>query len=108
LCGTVRRHDPGRKHRHRPGIARRPRGARAHGLITGTAAQVNFFGFAAISALVGLFSPEAADKLKQIFSTLFAPSRPGRDALAPDPAAAGRVTRPGTSGDPDHGTGGPA
>jgi hypothetical protein len=78
------------------------------GLITGTAAQVNFFGFAAIAALVGLFSPEAADKLKQIFSTLFAPSPPGRDALAPDPAAAGRVTRPGTSGDPDHGTGGPA
>jgi hypothetical protein len=27
------------------------------GLITVTAAQVSFFGFAAISALVGLFSP---------------------------------------------------
>lgn len=51
------------------------------GLITGTAAQVNFFGFAGISALVGLFSPEAAEKLKQIFSTLLAPDPPGRDRL---------------------------
>jgi hypothetical protein len=53
------------------------------GLITGTAAEVNFFGFAAISALVGLFSPEAAEKLKQIFSTLLAPDPPGRDRLTP-------------------------
>jgi hypothetical protein len=75
-----------------------------------TTSRVGWFrlGFAAISALVGLFSPEAADKLKQIFSTLFAPSPPGRDALAPDPAEAGRVSRPGTSGDPDHGAGGAA
>jgi IPT/TIG domain len=51
------------------------------GLVTGTAAQVNFFGFAAVSALVGLFSPEAAEKLKQIFSTLLAPVPPGRDRL---------------------------
>ena len=42
------------------------------GLIAGqtTAAQLNAFGFAAVSVLVGLFSPEAAEKLKQIFSTL--------------------------------------
>jgi len=53
------------------------------GLITGTAAQVNFFGFAAISALVGLFSPEAAEKLKQIFGTLLAPAPLGRDRLTP-------------------------
>lgn len=52
------------------------------GLITGTAAQINFFGFAAISALVGLFSPQAAEKLKQIFSTLLAPDPPGKDRLA--------------------------
>jgi hypothetical protein len=54
------------------------------GLVTGTAAEVNFFGFAAISALVGLFSPEAALKLKQIFGTLLAPTHPGRDSLKPD------------------------
>jgi hypothetical protein len=53
------------------------------GLVTGTAAQVNFFGFAAISALVGLFTPEAALKLKQIFGTLLAPAEPGRDSLNP-------------------------
>jgi hypothetical protein len=59
------------------------------GLVTGTAAQVNFFGFAAISALVGLFTPEAALKLKQIFTTLLAPTPPGRDSLPPgtDPTA---------------------
>jgi len=51
------------------------------GLITGTAAQVNFFGFAAISALVGLFSPEATEKLKQIFSTLLAPDPQRKDRL---------------------------
>jgi IPT/TIG domain len=51
------------------------------GLLTGeaTGAQVNFFGFAAISALVGLFSPEAAEKLKQVFSTVLAPAESGRD-----------------------------
>lgn len=53
------------------------------GLLTGaaTAAQVNFFGFAAVSALVGLFSSEAAEKLKQIFSTVLAPALSGRDRL---------------------------
>ena len=64
------------------------------GLITGTAAEVNFFGFAAISALVGLFSPEAALKLKQIFSTLLAPARPGRDSLTPDEDPTAGVTPP--------------
>ena len=53
------------------------------GLVTGTAAQVNFFGFAAISALVGLFSSEAAEKLKQIFSTLLAHVPHERDSLVP-------------------------
>jgi hypothetical protein len=59
------------------------------GLITGSAAEVNFFGFAAISALVGLFSPEAALKLKHIFAMLLAPAPPGRDSLTPneDPTA---------------------
>ena len=57
------------------------------GLVTGTAAQVNFFGFAAISALVGLFSPEAAEKLKLIFSTLLAPVPHERDSLPPGPGA---------------------
>jgi hypothetical protein len=74
------------------------------GLITGTAAQVNPFGFAAISALVGLFSPEAAEKLKQIFSTLLTPSPPGKDHLTtgadavvesiePESAAVGSTVR---------------
>ncbi len=45
----------------------------------GTGTQINFYGFAAISALVGLFSPEAAEKLKQVFSTLLTPAESGRD-----------------------------
>jgi hypothetical protein len=51
------------------------------GLIAGqtTAAQLNAFGFAAVSVLVGLFSPEAAEKLKQIFSTLLTAAPAGRD-----------------------------
>jgi hypothetical protein len=51
------------------------------GLLVGEGAgtQINFFGFAAISALVGLFSPEAAEKLKQVFSTLLTPAESGRD-----------------------------
>jgi hypothetical protein len=59
------------------------------GLVTGTAAEVNFFGFAAISALVGLFTPEAALKLQQIFTTLLAPTPHERDSLPPgtDPTA---------------------
>jgi hypothetical protein len=64
------------------------------GLVTGTAAQVNFFGFAAISALVGLFSPEAAEKLKQIFSTLLAPAPPGRDRLMPGATAIAESVEP--------------
>jgi hypothetical protein len=64
------------------------------GLVTGTAAQVNFFGFAAISALVGLFTPEAALKLKQIFSTLLAPTEPGRDSLGPGADAGSGASRP--------------
>jgi len=66
------------------------------GLVTGTAAQVNFFGFAAISALVGLFSPEAVAKLKQIFGTLMAPAPQKRDRLPPEtPATAERAEPPG-------------
>ncbi len=55
------------------------------GLVAGqtTAAQLNAFGFAAVSALVGLFSPEAAEKLKQIFSTLLTTAPTGRDSSAP-------------------------
>ncbi len=64
------------------------------GLVTGTAAQVNFYGFAAISALVGLFTPEAALKLKQIFGTLLAPAEPGQDSLQPGEDAMADASRP--------------
>jgi IPT/TIG domain len=54
------------------------------GLLTGeAAAAVNYYGFAATSALVGLFSPEAAEKLKQVFATLLAPAESGRDRVRP-------------------------
>jgi hypothetical protein len=64
------------------------------GLVTGTAAQVNFFGFAAISALVGLFSREAVQKLKQIFGTLLAPAPQRRDSLPPETSATADPAEP--------------
>jgi len=42
---------------------------------------VNVFGFAAVAALVGLFSPQAAEKLKQIFNTLLTPAEAGKDQV---------------------------
>jgi hypothetical protein len=80
----------------RDGRYAKPRGR--GGLITGTAAQVNFFGFAAISALVGLFSPEAAEKLKQIFSTLLAPVPAGRDRLTAGAVATAQGVEPPSGG----------
>lgn len=72
------------------------------GLLTAaaTAAQVNFFGFAAVSALVGLFSSEAAEKLRQIFSTVLAPAMSGRDRMAEGSRAVAEGFEPeaGTAG----------
>ena len=67
------------------------------GLITGSSVQANFFGFAAVAALVGLFSPEAMEKLKQVFSTILAPAQQGRDRLPAGGAqgGAGPVTETG-------------
>jgi len=42
---------------------------------------VNVFGFAAVAALVGLFSPQAAEKLKQVFDTLLTPAEAGKDQV---------------------------
>jgi hypothetical protein len=43
------------------------------GLITGTVAQVNPFGFAAIAALVGFAAPQAEFQLKKLFMIMFPP-----------------------------------
>jgi len=64
------------------------------GLITGSAAEVNFFGFAAISALVGLFTPEAALKLQEIFTTLLVSTPQERDQLPPGTDSTGEVSPP--------------
>ena len=54
------------------------------GLISGGGIdQTNPFGFAAVAVLVGLFSAQAAEKLKQVFETLFAAPPAGKDALPP-------------------------
>jgi|SRR5919204_3595748 hypothetical protein len=53
-----------------------------------TTTQVNPFGFAAIAALVGLFSEQAMEKLRDVFGSLLAPARTGRDHAPPDDAAA--------------------
>jgi hypothetical protein len=45
--------------------------------------DLNPYGFAAIAALVGLFSSEAISKLKQVFSTIFSPAEEGKDHVPP-------------------------
>lgn len=59
------------------------------GLITGGGAvQGDPFGFASVAALVGLFSAQAAEKLKQVFETIFAAPEPGGESVAnPAPIA---------------------
>jgi IPT/TIG domain len=46
------------------------------------------YGFAALGALVGLFSEEAVLKLKQVAETVFARTPPGKDHVAPPPKVA--------------------
>jgi IPT/TIG domain len=55
------------------------------GLISPSAGSnaVSPYGFAAVAALVGLFSPQAADKLKQVFETLFTTAETGKDHTPP-------------------------
>jgi hypothetical protein len=52
------------------------------GLVTGGGASQDPFGFAAVSALVGLFSAQAMEKLKRVFETLFTTAEQGADSLA--------------------------
>jgi hypothetical protein len=58
------------------------------GLISGTGglALGNPYGFAAIGLLVGLFSGQAAEKLKEVFETLFAPTQASEDSLGTETA----------------------
>lgn len=47
-----------------------------------TTDNVNPYGIAAISALAGLFSREAVEKLKAVFEVLLAPAEKGKDSLS--------------------------
>lgn len=53
------------------------------GLLPGSteSGQPNPYGIAAISALVGMFSAQAAEKLKAVFETLFTKAGPGSEPL---------------------------
>lgn len=60
-------------------------------LVTGgvtEASKINPFGVAAIAGLTGMFSKQAADKLNEVFSTIFKSSgdEKRKDSLTPDPA----------------------
>jgi hypothetical protein len=69
------------------------------GLITGGgAAQGDPFGFAAVAALVGLFSAQAAEKLKEVFETIFAMPQAGSESVTTPTAHAPaiRTFRPPT------------
>jgi hypothetical protein len=59
------------------------------GLITGAGvAQSDPFGFAAVAGLVGLFSGQAAEKLKQVFETIFASPEAGAESVTAPRAVA--------------------
>ena len=60
------------------------------GLLPGatSAAQPDPYGIAAISALVGLFSPEAAKKLKDVFETMFTKAETGTEPITDATATA--------------------
>ncbi|MEA2633411.1 MAG: hypothetical protein QOH92_178 [Chloroflexota bacterium] len=49
-----------------------------------TEQDISPFGFVAIAALVGLFSEQASQKLKQVFETLLTPAPKGDDYVAPN------------------------
>ena len=52
------------------------------GLLSASGSPVgNPFGFAAVATLVGLFSAQAAEKLKEVFETIFAEAKTGRDPI---------------------------
>ncbi len=57
------------------------------GLLTTQASstEVNVYGFAAVSALVGLFSEQAADKLRTVFEALFTKPKEAADPLKEAP-----------------------
>jgi hypothetical protein len=59
-----------------------------------TTTQVNPFGFAAIAALVGLFSEQAMEKLRDVFGSLLAPAHAGEDTVRPKNSAGGGETNP--------------
>jgi hypothetical protein len=67
------------------------------GLISGsgTSKDLSPYGIAAISGLVGLFANQAAEMLKNVFSTLFAPAPQGSDTAPPkaSESSAGSATK---------------
>jgi hypothetical protein len=69
------------------------------GLVSGqdASANVNPYGSAAAAALVGLFTAQAAEKLKQIFSSIFTSSQEGSDTVPPADEASVKELKP------DHG-----
>jgi hypothetical protein len=68
-----------------------------------TSTEANPFGFAAIAALVGLFSEQAMEKLREVFGTVLAAARTGadhvearEDAVQELPPSSGREHREGS------------
>lgn len=61
--------------------------------------RTNPFGFAAMAVLVGMFSEQAAERLKEVAEMLFAKVKPGRDHAPPDAESDGTpATKPTVTG----------
>ena len=71
------------------------------GLVTGTApAGGSPFGFVAVAVLVGLFSAQAAAKLKDVFETIFAKVEAGKESIGSASAAPAIASFSPASGKP--------
>jgi len=70
------------------------------GLLPSSGASGDPYGFAAVAALVGMFSSQAASKLKDVFETLFAKAEPGSDSLEATIAIGDFAPASGKVGDP--------
>ena len=74
------------------------------GFLSGSSSttDVNEYGVAALAGLAGLFSKQATDKLREVFTTMFRVSEQGGDAQRKDslnaPAITAAMPSPGTQG----------
>jgi hypothetical protein len=69
------------------------------GSSTGAVPEGNTWGFAAVATLVGLFSAQAAEKLKDVFEIVLSPAQKGGETVGTDATSITVTPRKGAVGD---------